>query len=116
MSEVRRVKVDLKDFESIKEACDEIGIEIERVREDSYLLKNHGVQTYANSPVYLDKIGDSFSVRADDYGQGLVNLTKKIKSSYNQKVIKKAAKSLGYSIVNETSRNGKKVLRLRTFR
>lgn len=116
MSEVRRVKVDIKDIESVKEACNELGIEIQTYREGSYLLKNHGIQTYGNSPVFLDRDGESFTIRGDDYGQGLNILTKKIKSAYNQKMIKKAAKSLGYSIIEEKSRNGKKVLKLRTYR
>lgn len=116
MSEVRRVKVDIKDIESVKEACDELGIEIQTYREGSYLLKNHGVETYGNSPVFLDRDGDTFAIRGDDYGQGLNILTKKIKSAYNQKLIKKVAKNLGYSVIQEKSRNGKKVLRLRTFR
>lgn len=116
MSEIRRVKVEIKDLESIKESCEEMGIQMDKLKENLYVLQNHGIKTYGNTPVSLEEVGGVWQIKADAYVTQLNDLEKRMRKSYNVKLAEKAAKKLGYTIVKKEDRNGKKVIRLRIFK
>ena len=80
MSEIRRVSVKMKDLEAIKESC--IGVGCELVEEKNRIVvKNHGIRTYAGTPVSLVLQRDgTYQLEGDCPARELEKLAVKIRA------------------------------------
>lgn len=114
MSEIRRVKVQLKDMACIEQACKEANLQLQRQGQKIKIM-GHKIHCYGNG-ITLEDIGNGVYELVGDCNQkALEELAKTIKTNYNMQVIVKAAKKQGWNIVSSKKVQGRQKLKLRKF-
>lgn len=114
MSQIRKVRVPIKNLSSIIEACEALDMKVEQVG-SQYFIKNHGIKTWGSRDLHLRKVGEEFDIVGDCLQQDLVDLNKKIKSKYDIISVKKAAKKLNFSIASSKKVGSKTKMVLQFF-
>ena len=100
---------------SIEEACIDLDISIVKNGE-RMMLKNHGVRTWQNSDIMLERQENlSYLLVGDCNYDDLKELSTKIKIAYSTKKIVKESKKMRFELVERKKENGKIKLRLRSF-
>lgn len=115
MSEIRRIKIQIKDYAAIETACKKCGLQL--VKEgQKVIVKNHNIRTWNNLPVELVLQPDGSYILSGDCSKSeLDKLAAKIKAQYDVVVIVKASQKLGFNVVSKEQVKDKIKIKIRKF-
>jgi len=99
----------------IEASCEELGLSLTKEKE-KITIKNHGIRTYAGTPVTIIKQKDGTYILQGDCSKSEIDkLSQKILNTYQLRIIIKEAQKNGFTLVNKTKEKGKIKLKLRNF-
>ena len=114
MSQIRRLKISLRNEESVITACENLGMSVSWDK-NTISLENHDLETYGRGRVYLSQKNEEWEMSADCSKKELEKFGIKIKKEYSQIVLEKAAMRLGLTQTGKTSEKDKIKLTFTAF-
>ena len=116
MSEIRRVKITIKEKATAIQVCNEMNLGVEEISKEVIKLANTGIHVWGNQAIKLIKQQDgSYILEGDCSTNELEKLAGKIKAQMSIKIITREAARIGYNVASKIESKGKIKIRLRTF-
>lgn len=114
MSEIRRVKVVLKNLKDILSALDDLGVEYRKISNNHYELSNHGIRSH--SSVNLKEVNGAYEIISRDARQSDIRvLSNKISSKYAEMTVKNVLMKRGWKKTSETQDGSVKNIKMHMY-